>query len=286
MKLIDKLELEALAFMEKRKHIEDKLKNESLDIINKLERDIYNHFRAQENISLSFLYNFINNDIAPLINSYRNEHEALMELAIRTNYEIGLQNGQKFLNLANEQINALGEIRNSNYEEVLVALLLYTSNLVDNLHNDLLGRLSKDTTSIYITNKNQGDYNSVDRDIDTNDNTVNTVLSGAIIARYINSTFNNIRNRAKLIAVNEVNRALNHGHLMRYMDSTVRQVKWIEVKDERLCANCRAAASGGEYRNGVYDITSINPPPLHPNCRCIIIPYNKAWESIIYQLSS
>jgi hypothetical protein len=146
----------------------------------------------------------------------------------------------------------------------------------------LINNLNRDITSIYISNK-QASKKEVQNDVNAEKNsTLNTILTGALISKYINPTFKNINNRTDMTAQNETNRALNHGILMRYIiakrdNFSGLQVKWLEVRDERLCKYCRDAANGGEHGNGVYDIDDIAPPPLHSRCRCILIPFLSRW---------
>jgi hypothetical protein len=63
------------------------------------------------------------------------------------------------------------------------------------------------------------------------------------------------------------------------MGENVMYVKWIEVRDERVCKHCRAAALEND---GIYHINDISPPPLHGRCRCILIPYFPEWMNIEY----
>lgn len=281
--LIDKLEKDALIFMDKRKNPEIKIIDSSIKIIDDLEKNIINTIKSHESINISYIPTFIENVISPIIEDYKIEHEALLNNIISYDFEIGIINAQNFLSSINQGNIITGDIKDEKYQEVLISLLLYSKILIDNLYSNLLKNIEKDMISIYITNKNQSNYKSANKEINTDDIPISTVLTGAIIARYINSTFNNIRNRARLIARNETNRALNHGLIMEYLkNGNIKKVKWVEVRDNKLCKHCKAAANGGEFKNGVYDILSINPPPLHPNCRCILIPYKTAWTHIYY----
>jgi SPP1 gp7 family putative phage head morphogenesis protein len=89
-----------------------------------------------------------------------------------------------------------------------------------------------------------------------------------------------IRNRAELIVRTEATNAYNaHAH-----DGLVEAVaedpdflmRWDAANDSRLCPLCReldgkTAPVDGDFGRGVKH------PPLHPNCRCALTPWHKAW---------
>lgn len=54
-----------------------------------------------------------------------------------------------------------------------------------------------------------------------------------------------------------------------YQDQNVKYVKWITMKDKRVCIDCR------ERDGKIYPITSKELRPLHYNCRCWWIPVRK-----------
>jgi hypothetical protein len=247
-----------------------------------MKKEIERALKNNENISISFLSLFINNEIKPIVDRYEEEHINYIDSFIRDDYTVGYETGHKILSLTREPIEPIdAELNDESNREVLLALLLYATQIINSIHSDLVNNLAKDSTSIYITNKNI----RAEREVETDENkTLNTILAGAIINKYINPTFNNITSRLDLTAINESNRALNHGILMRYLlakrSGLDLHVKWVEVRDEKLCKHCREAANGGDIGNGVYTINDVNPPPLHSRCRCILIPFNAKWEGM------
>jgi hypothetical protein len=277
------MENEALSFMEKRKKIEEKRKKEMVQKNEKMFKEILAVLVLAGNISISFLPTFIQNEIKPIVDKYKNEQSLYVDNFIRDDYRVGIEQAQKILSLSNEPIDPYdGNTGNSEYDEVLASLLLYADRVIDNQHQDILNHLNRDITSIYISNKRLGNKD-VEKDEDTKKNsTINTILTGAAIGKYINPSFKNINNRTDMTAQNETNRALNHGILMRYLiakrdNFSGLMVKWVEVRDERLCKYCQEAASGGDLGHGIYHIDDITPPPLHSRCRCILIPYLERW---------
>lgn len=288
MNIIDKMEKEALIFMHKRKKIEEDLIKKMVITSKKMQKEILSVFGLQDAINISLLYYFINREIKPIVEKYKAEKKRIIDSAIRDNFEVGIENGQRLLSISNDsRVPPLdNELNNQYYEEVLIALLLFGERLLDSLGEDTINNLNKDATSIYISGKNIR-QREAEKEVDSNNNsTLSTVIKGSIIGKYINSTFKDITIRADLIARNETNRALNHGHMMRYLRASGSisglMVKWAIVEDERLCHYCRAAGQGGDLGIGVYPIEDITPPPLHSRCRCILIPYTEIWNEITY----
>lgn len=73
-------------------------------------------------------------------------------------------------------------------------------------------------------------------------------------------------NRARLMAHTETMHACNEGAKVRYRQVGISQVEWLTAKGERVCPQC-AALDGT-----VYDIDLAPPCPLHPVCRCTLLP--------------
>lgn len=98
-----------------------------------------------------------------------------------------------------------------------------------------------------------------------------------------------IENRADLIAITEAVRSLNVGAAILYQLAGVQFHRWVTVHDDRTCPFCRVMdgkivsigqpfARLGEtlkvndeqsYTVGFMDVLT---PPLHPRCRCVLIP--------------
>ncbi len=268
-----KIEKEARDFMAKRLSNENRIRDEAVTELFKLSKEIKNIILSYENIRVSNIQIIVERDIKPLVEDFRSKFQIIMENSITSNFEEGYINASRLLQMATgENIlvsENIPEIDNENTkEEILLLLLLYSEKLVDSLSDDLINNLEKDLTGIFITHRNRSE----------NNNTINTILSGIIVSEYINTTLNNITNRVDLISRTETNRALNHGALFYYLQAQSQinnlLVKWVEIPDRRLCRFCKSMAdSGTSYGIGVYSINDIQPPPLHPRCRCILVPY-------------
>lgn len=94
-----------------------------------------------------------------------------------------------------------------------------------------------------------------------------------------------LRLRAETIARTETLRSSNQGQLASWkqaqsqglLRSTFR-AQWLVTPDDRLCVYCAAVPAmniGGVALGGMFN-TPLGPvmcPPLHPNCRCILVPH-------------
>jgi len=95
--------------------------------------------------------------------------------------------------------------------------------------------------------------------------------------------------RSERIARSEVIRASNYGTEQAYKESGVVEAKiWLTAFDERTCEYCadmdgktvdldeNFADKGDTIAGFAVDYEDVGAPPLHPNCRCTIIPKVKS----------
>ncbi len=82
--------------------------------------------------------------------------------------------------------------------------------------------------------------------------------------------FKSARKRAYLIARTELHRARQRAAVDLYKAAEIKLVKWVGIGDGRICADCKAL-NGRTFR--VDDIED-RLPPLHPRCRCRLLPNN------------
>lgn len=73
-------------------------------------------------------------------------------------------------------------------------------------------------------------------------------------------------NRARLMAHTETMYASIEGAKLRYSQHGIRKVEWLTAGHDNTCDQC--AALNGK----VFDIAQAPPCPLHPMCRCTLLP--------------
>lgn len=79
-------------------------------------------------------------------------------------------------------------------------------------------------------------------------------------------------NRVQTVTRTVINQASNDGAYSIFQQNAdvLSGYQWIVARDERVCPSCL------EKANRVYNINDVERPPLHPNCRCTIIPVIRA----------
>jgi len=101
------------------------------------------------------------------------------------------------------------------------------------------------------------------------------------------------RLRAELIARTETIRSSNAGARMAYRTGGVKQLQWWATMDERVCPFCgemhkriigiegsfwqqgdvmEIEGEGGKVQSLKFDYEQVDHPPLHPDCRCTVLP--------------
>lgn len=88
----------------------------------------------------------------------------------------------------------------------------------------------------------------------------------AQITKLIHSKLNaHLKNTLRVVRT-ETMHYLNAASLQSYKDAGVEEVEMLAAKDERLCEVC------GSEHGKIYPINEAPILPLHPNCRCTIVP--------------
>lgn len=94
------------------------------------------------------------------------------------------------------------------------------------------------------------------------------------------------RQRQDLISKTEAHRAINAGR-MRMWEKAIRDgtmpsdtvVQWITAADEWVCPHCRRLDAEVTDIGSAFsdpEMGSVQVPPLHPNCRCLIVPLSES----------
>lgn len=106
------------------------------------------------------------------------------------------------------------------------------------------------------------------------------------IKSHISAKFTDIKKtQSELITRTEVIKASNMGALDAFEQSGIVEGKqWLTAKDERVCRQCGPMngktiglrkdffKKGESFEGLTFDYESIHTPPLHPNCRCVLLP--------------
>jgi len=85
--------------------------------------------------------------------------------------------------------------------------------------------------------------------------------------------------RAEILARTEIIRAHHQGMIQEYMNWGMQGVtilaEWKTAGDHRVCERCEA------HEGETFTLeVAMNMIPLHPQCRCLALPYRKEWETL------
>ena len=102
-----------------------------------------------------------------------------------------------------------------------------------------------------------------------NDELIHCVATGAKTSRLkqvLQDRFNVSYSNANMIARTELAHIQTQAAKKRYEDYGIQEMEVWADKDERQCEHC------GKLHRQRFPIGSTPPVPLHPNCRCCIVP--------------
>jgi SPP1 gp7 family putative phage head morphogenesis protein len=102
-----------------------------------------------------------------------------------------------------------------------------------------------------------------------NDGLIDCVITGkktSQLKKALRERFGVSYNRADTIVRTEMSHIQNTAAQQRYKDYGIREVEVWADKDERLCDVC------GKLHQKRYGINDPSPVPVHPRCRCSVIP--------------
>lgn len=93
-----------------------------------------------------------------------------------------------------------------------------------------------------------------------------TGKSTSDLKRILQNRFNVSYGRADTLARTELAHIQTQAAKQRYLDAGVQRVQIWADKDERRCDKC------GKMHEKIYNINEHIPVPVHPKCRCTIVP--------------
>lgn len=86
------------------------------------------------------------------------------------------------------------------------------------------------------------------------------------MAIQLNNRMNQGFNVAHRLVRTETMHYLNSSALRAYRDAGIKEVQFWAAEDERTCKIC------GAMHGNKYEVDKAPTPPIHPNCRCTILP--------------
>lgn len=133
---------------------------------------------------------------------------------------------------------------------------------------DELGRLVPNPNAVWQITEGTREYlRAAIRDA------IDNGTSNQDLAAFLADSYGFSKRRAMVIARTETNRASNQGSLASYKASGVVTAKeWLTADDDLVSPECQENGEAGPIALDA-DFPSGDPcPPVHPNCRCTIVP--------------
>lgn len=95
---------------------------------------------------------------------------------------------------------------------------------------------------------------------------VNNKVSPEMLKQQLVKDLNITYNNADRLLRTEASRYYNAAAQDSYEAAGIKKVEWLTEKDDRECGEC------GPLNGKIFDIKDHPPLPLHPSCRCTILP--------------
>ncbi len=111
---------------------------------------------------------------------------------------------------------------------------------------------------------------------------------GVRLQKRIPHVFGGARSSAARLARTETMNAYNVQHVIAMRDLAKDDPKirmmWDATRDRRLCLDCRSLDGkvvDPSDEDAVFAArgTTVEHPPLHPNCRCVVVAWRKGWDA-------
>src|SRR4030042_4392498 len=100
---------------------------------------------------------------------------------------------------------------------------------------------------------------------------VSAIASSLMTTGLDKGIFASARKRAYLIAKTELHRARQKGAIDIYKANKINRVRWVAISDGRVCERC-LGRNNRTYL--IRELTEEDFPPIHPRCRCRLLPDN------------
>ena len=177
---------------------------------------------------------------------------------------------QELQKLGNKQIAALSKVFELNFFEIYYSFGIPGQKMFSTISTEAAQQL---INSIWVADGktfSQRVWGNVERLIETlNEGLLDCVITGkktSELKKTLQERFGVSYRRADMLARTELAHIQTEAAKKRYEDYGISQVQFWADPDERRCEEC------GKLHKKVYPVGAAVPLPLHPNCRCVLLP--------------
>lgn len=200
--------------------------------------------------------------------------KALGEVQISDFYRSGqLQN---ILDTIRKECQKIGQYENKTLNQLLPDAVNKGYEIAGDTFDIKLGHLNKKAVQAIVkdpwTEKSFSDrvWQSKSNLIDRLNNDLTTGLatgkSPYKIASELSKSLNVSKHASQRLVITEYMNKLNMGQQKAYEEAGYEEVRWHAVEDERKCSIC------GKLHDTRFKINEAPHAPIHPRCRCILLP--------------
>jgi SPP1 gp7 family putative phage head morphogenesis protein len=172
--------------------------------------------------------------------------------------------------LGNRQITAMSKIFEINFFDVYYSISLEGLQAFNTIDTAGARQLINAIWCADGKSFSQRIWENTQRLIDTlNDGLINCVLTGkktSDLKKVLQERFNVSYSRADTLVRTELAHVQTLAAQQRYKDYGIEQMEFWADEDERRCPDC------GKLHMKLYPTNGPMPVPVHPNCRCCMIP--------------
>lgn len=172
--------------------------------------------------------------------------------------------------LGDKQVNALTKIFEIHFFDIYYSIALEGVNAFSTIDTEGARKLINAIWTADGKDFKQHVWKNVEKLVETlNDELINCVITGkktTQLKKALKERFKVSFVRADTLVRTEMSHVQNVAAKQRYEDFGVKEFEVWADKDERLCKIC------GSLHKKRYPINSTPPVPVHPRCRCSIIP--------------
>lgn len=185
-------------------------------------------------------------------------------------WEAQAQMRQKMQLLGNRQITAMSKIFEINFFDVYYSFSIEGAKAFNTIDTAGARQLINAVWVADGKSFSQRIWDNTQRLIDTlNEGLINCVLTGkktSDLKKVLQERFSVSYSRADTLVRTELAHVQTIAAQQRYKDYGIGQLQFWADEDERRCPEC------GALHEKLYPVNGQMPVPVHPNCRCCMIP--------------
>lgn len=172
--------------------------------------------------------------------------------------------------LGDKQVELFSQAFIDDFMEVYSSIALNSNTSFSSISTEAAKQMVNQVWAVDGKSWSQRVWNNTERLADTlNEELINCVLTGAKaseLKKILQERFSVSYNRADTLVRTELAHIQTQAARKRYQDAGVKMVQVWADPDERRCPKCAA------IHKKIYPVNAVMPVPLHPRCRCVMLP--------------